>query len=262
MQVILHLDLAGSDQISGTVSDGAFASELLADRAAFSATNPCPFAGRFAVILQPPTGDDSTIPQGFGYGTLTVTTTGRGSMKGVLADGTKINATVPLSKQGTWPLYEALYKNHGASLGWVTFDTNSTLEATVDWFRPSLPASLYFPNGFTTDATLIGKKYTARSSGGSTDNRQVTLGGGNLGANIVKAVFVYETGNVVLSSANSENLQMKIKPATGQFSGSFTHPLLNKTINFAGSMLRFDDEGAGYFLGSNESGFVIIEPIP
>jgi hypothetical protein len=183
-------------------------------------------------------------------------------MKGVLADGTKINATVPLSKQGTWPLYEALYKNHGASLGWVTFDTNSTLEATVDWFRPSLPASLYFPNGFTTDATLIGKKYTARSSGGSTDNRQVTLGGGNLGANIVKAVFVYETGNVVLSSANSENLQMKIKPATGQFSGSFTHPLLNKTINFAGSMLRFDDEGAGYFLGSNESGFVIIEPIP
>ena len=123
LQVILHLDMTdGTEQITGTVSDGTFTSELLADRAVFSRTNPCPWVGTYTIVLAPPAGSDPDIPQGYGYGTLTVATTGGGKLSGVLADGTKITANVPVSKHGTWPLYDALYKNQGACIGWVTFD--------------------------------------------------------------------------------------------------------------------------------------------
>ncbi len=263
--VILHLDLAGTDQITGTVSDDVFTSELLADREVYSRKNPCPLAGKFTVVLEPPEGNDLNIPQGFGYGTVTVTAAGRGRATGVLADGTKISVTVPLSRHRTWPLYEALYKNHGASIGWVTFGTNGALEATVDWFRPPMPTSPYYPGGFTNSVALIGQEYTAPpaySGASAVPNRQIILGGGNLVSNIVKSAYLYEVGNVVVLPPNSENLQLKLEPATGQLSGSFTHPSLSRTIRFKGSALQFDGMWAGYFLGADSSGFVIVEPMP
>ena len=51
LQVILHLDVSGTDQIMGTVSDGVFMSQLLADRAVYGHKNPCPLAGTFTAVL-------------------------------------------------------------------------------------------------------------------------------------------------------------------------------------------------------------------
>jgi hypothetical protein len=55
---------------------------------------------------------------------------------------------------------------------------------------------------------------------------------------------------------------MKLNPATGQFSGSFTHPTLNETISFKGLVLQLDKTGAGYFVGTSETGLAIIELLP
>jgi hypothetical protein len=171
---------------------------------------------------------------------------------------------MPVSKHGTWPLYNVLYKNQGACIGWVTFDTNDTLEATVDWFKPFLPASHYYPAGFTTNVSLVGEKYVPPSAGGPTPagDREVTLGGGNLASNIVASVTVDSLGNVTVSSANNENLKLKLQPTTGQFSGSFTHPSLNETISFKGLVMQIESAGAGYFLGTDESGYITFEPAP
>jgi PKD repeat protein len=264
LQMVLHLKLDGTDQIAGTISNGVFASELLADRAAYSHKNPYPLAGTFTAVLQPPGGNNTNIPQGYGYGTFTVTTSGQGRMAGVLSDGTKISGRVPVSKHGTLPLYSSLYGNHGASIGWVSFTTNNTADATVDWFRPSMPTSLY-PAGFATNVTLLGQKYvkpvniTSSSPG---VNGLVTLGGGNLESSIVKTVFVYATGKVAVLSPNKENVQIQFLPTAGQFSGSFTHPVLNQNVTFTGLALEFRGEAAGYFLGTSESGFVTFEPLP
>ena len=158
LQVALHLDPSiDTDQITGSVSDGMFTSELLADHEVFSATAHCPVAGTYTVVLQPPDGSDPTIPEGYGYGILTVAPTGLGRLSGALADGTKISINVPVSKHASWPLYQSLYNNQGATIGWVTFGTNSSIGATVDWFRPALPSSAYFPAGFTTNVTLLGE---------------------------------------------------------------------------------------------------------
>ena len=93
-------------------------------------------------------------------------------------------------------------------------------------------------------------------------NRQVTLGGGNLASSLMETIQVTDIGNVTVSSANAENLQMAVDPTTGQFSGSFTHPALNKAIKFNGVLLQLDGSGSGYFLGNSASGFVVLEPTP
>ncbi len=159
LQVILHLDIENqTDQITGTVSDNStFTSVLLADRAVFSRTDPCPWAGQYAVVFEPPAGGGTNLPSGTGNATLTVTASGEARLSGVLADGTKISVSAPVSENGTWPLYEALYKKQGACIGWVTFDSNSTLAATVDWYRPQMLKSKTFPRGFSTTVTLTGQ---------------------------------------------------------------------------------------------------------
>jgi PKD repeat protein len=157
LQVILGLDLeGGTGQITGTVSDGTFTAVVLANRAVFRGKNPCPWAGRYAVVFSAPPANGSNLPTGTGSATLTVTKSGSGRMSGVLADGTKISISAAVSGAGTWPLYEALYKKQGACIGWVTFGSGNTLTGTVDWFRPAISKSP-FPLGFSTTVTISGQ---------------------------------------------------------------------------------------------------------
>ncbi|HUI05409.1 MAG TPA: PKD domain-containing protein [Verrucomicrobiae bacterium] len=263
--VILHLDLAcGTDQITGTISDGVFTSEVLADRAVYSRANPCPWVGKYTLLLVPPEGVDPGLPQGYGHGTLAVAATGGGKLSVVLSDGTKIKGDLPVSKHGTWPLYDGLYKNQGACIGWVMFGTNDALEATVDWFRPPISGSAFYPAGFTTDVALVGEKYDASVAGESLapGTRQITLDGGNLTSSIVETVAVDAAGNVSVLPPNNEGLTLTLQLKRGLFSGSFTHPALNETIGFKGAVLQNSNAGAGHFLGTNESGAVILQPTP
>jgi len=264
VQVALHLDLAGTDQITGTISGGAFTSQLLAGRGAFSRANPCPLAATYTAVLQPSTNTHPNLPQGFGYGTLTVAPTGTGRISGFLGDGTKLSVNAPVSKQGLWPLYKSLYRGEGAAIGWVTIGTNGLADATLDWFRPPTPTSPLYPAGFDTVVTLAGNKYARPVNSGASfsGNGQLTLGGGNLGAEIVKEVYIDATGGVSFSFVNAENVQMKLNLATGQFSGSFTHPTLNQTVTFKGLVLQLDKTGAGYFVGPSETGFAVIQLLP
>ena len=161
LQVILQLlnVTNQTDQITGTVSDGIFTSQVLADLAVFSKVNPCPFAGRYTFVLEPSDDTDPSVPQGYGYGTLSVTALGGGRMQGVLGDGTKFTATFPVSGYGTWPLYASLYKKQGSSIGLVTIATNNTLAATVNWFKPAGSKGPDYADGFTTAVTLTGAIY-------------------------------------------------------------------------------------------------------
>ena len=69
-------------------------------------------------------------------------------------------------------------------------------------------------------------------------------------------------GNVIVSSPNPENLTVTLQLKTGRFSGSFTHPSLNEEIGFTGAILQNSNAGAGLFLGTNETGSVLFEPVP
>ena len=148
----------------------------------------------------------------------------------------------------------------------MAFGTNGTLDATLDWFRPSMPISSYYPAGFTTKYvvarnTAAGEPMLDLTN--TTGNALLTLGDGNLTGVLSNLVTVASNNTVTVLPGNVTNLTLKLTPKTGLFSGGFRHPATGKTTKFQGAVLQFDrDFGAGYFLGTNESGYVTIEPVP
>ena len=266
-QVILRLDLAGgTDEITGTVSHDGSESQLLADLAVFGKANACPLAGVYTFAVMPPSDTDATLPQGWGFGTLKIATTGIGKLSGTLGDGTKFKSTIPLSKYGTAPLYSLLYGNRGSCVGWLGF-TNDMIESTVEWIKPSV-AKGYYARGFTTNTTLLGSKYVAPAAGqymidltNAAGNAMLVLGGGNLGAVLSNSMTVATDNTVTILSGDVTSMTLKLVPKKGTFSGKFLHPLTQKTVKFQGTVLQLQDFGAGYFAGSNETGFVAIAPV-
>jgi len=220
--------------------------------------NPSPWVGAFTFALAPADSSDTTVPQGYGYGTLTVTSLGSGSLKGVLGDGTKISGKFPVSGYGTWPLYNSLYKNNGACIGWVTLNDDNTVSGTVYWFKEAGSAGPLYPNGFSTTNSLTGDMYVVGTSVAATG--QLTLGGGNLTSNIVISVSIAANGTGTASSVGSNDLKLKVAPATGALSGSFLDPTIGKAVKFEGLLLQNSGAASGYFLGTSESGFVTFVP--
>jgi uncharacterized repeat protein (TIGR03803 family) len=251
-----------TDEIVGTVSNGTFTAQLVADLAVFSAVNTSPWVGNFTFVLAPADSSDTTVPQGYGYGTLTVTSLGSGSLEGVLGDGTKISGKFPVSGYGTWPLYDSLYKNNGACIGWVTFNEDNTLSGTVYWFKEAGAAGPLYPNEFSTTNSLTGDLYISPADGGPSvaATGQLTLGGGNLTNNIVISVSIATNGAGTASSVGSNDLKLKVAPATGALSGSFLDPTIGKAVKFQGLLLQNSGAASGYFLGAGESGFVTFVP--
>jgi hypothetical protein len=238
----------------------------VANLAVFSKVNVSPWVGAFTFALAPADTSDSSVPQGYGYGTLTVSSLGSGSLKGVLGDGTKISGKFPVSGYGTWPLYNSLYKKNGGScIGWVTFAGDNTLSGTVYWFKEAGVAGQFYTNEFSTALSLTGDIYVPPAAGGPSvaATGQLTLGGGNLTSNIVISnVVISAKGTGTASPVGSNNLKLKIQPTTGQMSGSFLDPSIDKAVKFNGLLLQNSGAASGYFLGTSESGFVTFVPDP
>jgi len=118
--------------------------------------------------------------------------------------------------------------------------------------------------GVLTQA-IVGALYTAPSAGqpplGFTQ-ALVTLGQGNLPSNLLKNVTMNLTGSSSVSNAGPDNLKLKVAEAKGQFSGIFVHPATGKPVKFTGMILQPQDFASGHLNGTNETGFVTIEPSP
>src|SRR5579859_1104401 len=274
LTMTLHIDLTnGTDQITGTVSDGTFTSDLTANLGVFnSKNNPAvPYEGYYTVRLPPNPGDTGpTFPQGDGYGTIKVAATGKIKFSGTLGDGTKISQSAIVSKDGMWPLYIPLYSKQGLLSGWVTF-TNivgvSDLGGTLTWSKPAGARAKLFLNGFTTQTALVGSRYTAPPSGtpaltvsGSTCNVLVTSGAGDLASFLSNSVTLNPNNKVSLCTTNKTKLSISAK--TGLFSGSFVNPNTAKSTSFHGAILQDQNDGAGFFLGTDQTGFVTVQPTP
>lgn len=47
----LHLNLAGGDQVTGTISTGQWAAGIVADRSVYSSSSPAPQAGQYTLVI-------------------------------------------------------------------------------------------------------------------------------------------------------------------------------------------------------------------
>ena len=274
LTVTLHIDLMnGSDQITGTISDGTTTSAVIANLSPFnSKTDPATqYQGSYTVVLPPnPSDTGPSFPQGNGFGTLTVDAGGKIRLSATLGDGTRITQTAAVSENGMWPVYIPLYAKQGSLEGLVTF-TNivgiSDLGGTLTWFKPAVPTAKLYPTGFTTRITLIGSAYTAPPVGtpaltvsNTTCNLLVTAGAGDLASFVSNTVTLNTNNKVTLCVTNG--FKLTVTPKTGLFSGSFVNPATSKPMTFKGALFQKQNDGAGFFLGPDQTGFVAVEPAP
>jgi hypothetical protein len=257
LAVFWRVDLSGSDQMRGEVSDGNWRSELEGDRACFTATNAAGEAGRYTVLLLGSPGS-TVAPQGDGCGTLTVNSRGAARLKISLADKPVLVAAATISKTGDWPLYGSLYAGQGAIVGWIHFaDAPGTdLAGAVSWIKP--PGDVYYPNGFDLETTLVGSRYAAPIL--NLSNAVLSVTGGNLISACTNQLSVSTLGRVV--NAGPEQMVMSVTPSGGLFTGKLYPPDTATAIRFKGALLQKSGFGSGFFLGTNQSGKVLLQPAP
>jgi hypothetical protein len=262
----LQLDMSGgSDQIAGTVtiSDNSWTSELTADRIGFDArTNPCPAAGTYTLVI-PGTPGAINSPAGDGFGIVKVTTAGKVTLSGVLADGTSVSQSGTLTESGQWALYAPLYVGRGSVLGWLTF-TNTPggdIDGWVRWIRPVQPSIALYTMGFGVVTEAIGSQYIKPPAGTRVldfTNGIVIFSYGNLSEPFTNQVQLSANGRIVNLSDNG--LSLNVNTRNGMFSGRAQDPATGKYHSFKGIVLQKQNAGGGYFLNQYQSGEVFLGP--
>ena len=67
------------------------------------------------------------------------------------------------------------------------------------------------------------------------------------------------SGLQTYQTADKKTLTLTIVPATGAFSGQYVAPGTTKKVPLAGVVLQYQDEARGFFLGTNQSGSVLLQ---
>jgi hypothetical protein len=260
LTVELWLNLAGgTDQIHGSASDGTWTADLAGDRAVYDGkTHIAPQAGRYTLAL-PCNPNSTTQPGGYSYGTVTVSPAGQIILAGLLADGTPINLSSTISKNGAWPLYAQLPK--GQDMLWSWMIISNSLSGPMSWIKPAVSGAKLYPAAFTIDTAAFGSAYARPATGTrilNCTNGLLVLSGGNLSQNITNHITLNANNTVTSTDANS--LKLSFTPTTGAFKGSVVDLVSLKTISFGGVVLQNGTIGYGCFLGATQSGAISLGP--
>ena len=252
----------GSNAVTGTIGDGQnWTANLQGDRAIFTARNKAPFAGKYTILF-PGTGDPSntTNSQGDGYGTVTVDASGRVHLIGALSDGTRIVQTATVTENLQWPLFVGFPRASGQLLGLLNFSPvgDQDINGWFDWIKQPNDRAHLYPDGFNFQTNAIGSKYNSKTNiimgfGSGT----LMLSGGNLDTTITNTFALDARGRIIPSDPKSKIIFSK---AQGLFSGSVLNPNTGKPIRFNGAILQSPEFGSGFFLGTNQSGTVSLNP--
>jgi uncharacterized protein YkwD len=263
----LTLDLGldnGSEQLTGTLTDGDFTASFLTDLAGLAGE----YAGRYTVSL-PPAGSFGT-PEGAGWAVVAVSRTGVASLTGKLADGAVISAAATVSRDGVVPIYRVLYAALGSISGSFRFRETSTtdLDGSYDWHKPARPTSARYAGEFSVQSSIVGSRYAAPASGqrvidlgAFAGNAVVTLRDGDLDSSLTQTVTVSGVNGVKVVAPALRGFSAAIKRANGCFSGGFVDPTSKVARRFEGVFLQKQNAGFGYFLGAELSGRVEFAPV-
>jgi hypothetical protein len=249
----LQINLANPDILTGTVTDpGNWTANLRANRAAAKGSS-VNFAGNYTLAI-PGSGDSAHFPGGDSYAAVSIASSGKLKMTGSLADSTKFAQSAVAAMNSQWPLYVSLYGGQGQLLGWLTV-TNSSISGNVNWIKNAIANAKVYPNGFDFDSEAVGSIYNPAATPSINFNSGVLiLSGADLPSPITNVVTVNGT------SASGPNVTLNLSASKGTFKGSFTMPPGKTKTAFNGVFLPNQNFGAGYFLGSGQSGSVFLSP--
>ncbi|GEM_PF-5783247 len=285
--VMLDLDVSGgSFQVA--VNDGIGTSTAhFSPKLVYSKTNPAPQFGTYTLLL-PASLSGTSYPQGTGYATMSVASTGAIKIMGKLGDGTSFsagtwvdanyyyyyyNAYPYASAEQSFPVYASIYKAPaGRIYGTFTFrnlTNQSDLDGTIYWDKPAQSTKQLFQNGFSTYSYAIGSAYNQPSSGEfvlnlhyPTNNAFISFFGGNLLGSVFNTLTIQpEPANTVTPALSSNSLVMKIDSKKAMFSGSFV-PGVGKALKFSGLLFQKQNSGAGFFTGPTQTGVASLSAVP
>ena len=254
-----------SQTIAGSLLTVSGSAPMELDRVTLhSSTNPAPETGRYTFVI-PGFPDTTNRPAGFGSGAVSVDFTGLAKITGTLGDGTAlVQSGVIAGEKNRLPLYAALYSNRGRIVGWLNFDTNPPVNFSGDlkWFKKTKISDKVYRNGFTNAVTLTGSPYAPPAAGTRAvnwTNGTVILSGGNLSGPITNQVTL-GTNNVFTVTDGTNQLVLSITGTNGLVSGSFKHPAITLPVPLKGAVLQNSNAIYGAFVGTNQSGALLIGP--
>jgi hypothetical protein len=241
------------------VSNEAWESELFGYQTAFSDRNRATnFQGGYT-LLWPGAVEPEDGPMGHSIARLTVSHTGNVSLTGMLGDGGAAVQKVSLAANGQWPFYAGLYSGRGSVFGWLTLINTPTTDISgrVLWTKPGGVKGPLHSTGFTNEIEALGSRYFTPPSGTRAldfTNAAVVLEGGNLSTGLTHTMVLSDKNRITVETPNPQNVSLTLTVSSGSFKGSFVHPLTGRPSAITGVLLQKQNLGAGFFLGTNQSG--------
>jgi len=224
--------------------------------------------GRYNLGFSPTLADSTNpaLPQGSGFGTLTIGATGTATWVGRLGDnnanGVVLTVVSGLATDGTVPLHQSLYAiGSGSAQGWLTISgAHIITEQSFDWLKLSKPGnstSRSYKTGFALHSLEAdGAKYVKPASpanvlGLTTSAAELEFTMGGLPATLTQALTLPATNVPTLSSPNPNTVTLKLDLTLGTFSGSFivpdALPANVRKVTFLGVLLPHANQGIGQF---------------
>jgi hypothetical protein len=146
-------------------------------------------------------------------------------------------------------------------IGWLHFETNSTITGTLHWIKTSWTNG-YYDAGFNISSDAQGSAYDAPATGARgifITNGVTTISDGNLSAPFSLNVTI-SNNNAFAFAANTIGATAKLASAlNGIVSGTFTNSTTGLKTTFKGVYLPEQNIIGAQFLGTNQTGGVLIQ---
>ena len=170
-----------------------------------------------------------------------------------------------IAANGQWPFFANLYRGKGSAMGWLTLSNSllNDISGLLLWTKKEGVPGDFYPGGLTNEISAVASRYVSPSKGTpllSISNAVVVLSGGNLPDAATNTVVLSPLNTVAVGFPNSNQLALKVTAATGLLNGSFVHSESLRKMSIRGVVLQKQNRMGGYFLGTNESGGVVIAP--
>jgi len=260
--------IPGTDEIEGNAESvrRGWSSSLFGFRGYGKPDGPAPEEGRYTLRL-PGNADAAVAPSGEGYGVVRVSSRGRVTAYGALADDTAYSRSATISTNGWWPFYFPFSDGRGALIGWLNFNAlaGSDVAGDLTWVKPRNDDRKYYPDGYIGTVAASGSRYSPPSSSQlalSWTDGLLRVSGGNLSGPVNNNVTLLQGGKLTDNGGGIANLTFSLNRSTGVFRGRFTHPDSGRRTSYAGILDQLQDVGAGYFLGSDQGGLARLESVP
>src|SRR6185436_19623745 len=97
----------------------------------FTGTNTAVSKGHYTFLLYPTADTNVLSGDGYGSGTMKVSSHGRITMSGRLGDGASIRQSTSIIRGERWVLFAQAYLGSGGVLGFGLFDSNRVINTTA-----------------------------------------------------------------------------------------------------------------------------------